>query len=275
MVRCCSPVAVSREQQQWLRILLDHRAAACDPSIGPNKAMQRAIERNWIACSPIGDGSHKVSSLTHRPAQTLDSPASQQLHHHVSKSSQPAPVCVLRQPALRGLQFPCTCQTAAETETTCQLSARSSMMRSRYGEASDTAEDDSTTQQQPGAQPHQPQPARSSPSTNGRLNKNDFRLMCANERLYEAYSELHCLAQGEWGAAGQVNQPAQRTGSSSFLSTTIKPAAADVRLQPPPQKRGTYTCFSLNCPYGGTTIWSESAPCLLLTATAAVWWLAV
>lgn len=59
------------------------------------------------------------------------------------------------------------------------------MMRSRYGEASDTAEED-----------NQPLPARSSPSTNGRLNKNDFRLMVANERLYEAYAELHLLAQG-------------------------------------------------------------------------------
>jgi hypothetical protein len=57
-------------------------------------------------------------------------------------------------------------------------------MRSRYGgEASDTNDDS-----------EQPQPARSSPSTNGRLNKNDFPRY--NERLYEAYAELHLLAQG-------------------------------------------------------------------------------
>jgi hypothetical protein len=75
------------------------------------------------------------------------------------------------------------------------------MMRSRYGEASDTADDGN----------EQPQPARSSPSTNGRLNKNDFRLMCANERLYEAYAELHLLAQGTSSSQCQLPQLNNRT----------------------------------------------------------------
>jgi len=68
--------------------------------------------------------------------------------------------------------------------------SKGDMLRSRYGEASDTADDD-------GAAPLVPPQARSSPVENARLNRADFRLQCANERLYEAYSELHGLAQGE------------------------------------------------------------------------------
>lgn len=68
----------------------------------------------------------------------------------------------------------------------------SPMMRSRY-EPSDTA-DDGEEQPQPQQQQHK---LAAEPSTGARLNKSDFRLMCANERLYEAYAELHGLAQGE------------------------------------------------------------------------------
>lgn len=79
-------------------------------------------------------------------------------------------------------------------------------MRSRYGEPSDTADDDveragAAPLQQTSTGSSSPQP----PAENARLyHKNDIRLMCANERLYEAYSELHCLAQGEQGSRGHV-----------------------------------------------------------------------
>ena len=68
------------------------------------------------------------------------------------------------------------------------------MMRARYGEPSDTADEDERTLSGAASSGQQQGPTDNA----ARLNRNDFRIMCANERLYEAYSELHCLAQGEW-----------------------------------------------------------------------------
>lgn len=87
--------------------------------------------------------------------------------------------------------------------------AAAQMMRSRYGEGSDTADD---------AEQQLPTQSRSSPHSNNRLNKNDFRLMCANERLYEAYSELHCLAQGVYRSSS--SQPAASASTTAPLEPT-------------------------------------------------------
>lgn len=191
------------QQQQWLRILL------ITELLRPTSRWARTKQCN-LQLRGIGLSASLLAQNSHRPVSLIAfEPGDSNYIITVASRFQavPASPFLFLAAAWPVLQFPCKQFLLPKQKLpTCQLSASSPMMRSRYGEASDTAEDDSTTQQQPGAQPHQSPRVGSSPSTNGRLNKNDFRLMCANERLYEAYSELHCLAQGEWGAAGQVKQ---------------------------------------------------------------------
>lgn len=73
--------------------------------------------------------------------------------------------------------------------------------RSRYIEQPDGVEEEE--QQHGGSNSSGRQPQRApSPPTEGatrrqqQLAKHNFSLMCANERLYEAYSELHSMCQG-------------------------------------------------------------------------------
>lgn len=94
----------------------------------------------------------------------------------------------------------CKTDTALQSHQSSACSLQShNIMRSRYGgDASDTADDEEQrlTAAAPSGAVSRPSPSET--ANNNRLNRNDFRLATGcNERLYEAYNELHTLAQGE------------------------------------------------------------------------------
>lgn len=143
-------------------------------------------------------------------------------------------------------------------------------MRSRYGEASDTADDgDERT----------PAAARCSPTGNA-LNRNDFRLMCANERLYEAYAELHGLAQG--GHAAGADQelsrkllllgsgPAEPTTAGTSKWLPLKAEAWRENMHNPyVQLMFLFTRLDSSCSsLFGATLPAKSPPVVALAAAA-------
>jgi hypothetical protein len=53
------------------------------------------------------------------------------------------------------------------------------------------------------------------------LHRHDFRLMCANERLYEAYSELHSMCQGAARCAWVSTQQQQQQQQQQHTDTRL------------------------------------------------------
>jgi hypothetical protein len=106
------------------------------------------------------------------------------------------------------------------------------------------------------------------------LNKNDFRLMCANERLYEAYSELHCLAQGECRATGRV-KTASCAGCQQQLPRKQPNQHELLGGLQTSQEEACIQQRSLSCPRDCCASWSEPAPCLALQQQQQQKWLAI
>lgn len=86
----------------------------------------------------------------------------------------------------------------------------------RYVEPDVVAEDED---RQAGRTRNSPSAAETATAGRHQLNRNDFRLMCANERLYEAYSELHGMCQGEEVSAATTLAKQQHPTTASILNS--------------------------------------------------------